>query len=298
MRDFRTYARAEAALGEGLTVVHGPNGAGKSNLLEAIYFGCTARPLRTRNERELIRFGATGDAGGDTLSAGEGRARAGGRLRAGAAEAHECGRRAGRAHARRPGAAAAERLHARSPGAREGCPPGSAAPTSTSSSPRCGRCARPDRREYSRVLVQRNALLRASAPGVHRRRRSRAGIASWRFDGDRAARGPRVARSRCVAEPFATRADALGLSGEAALEYRPRSTAPRWEEFLAELERAPGRRLERGFTAHGPHRDELVVHAGRPRPARVRITGRAAPGLLALLLAERDVLGRARPDRR
>src|SRR5882724_390289 len=58
MRDFRTYARAEALLGEGLTVVHGPNGAGKSNLLEALYFGCTGRSPRTRNDRELIRFGA------------------------------------------------------------------------------------------------------------------------------------------------------------------------------------------------------------------------------------------------
>ena len=42
----------------GLTVVHGPNGAGKSNLLEALYFGCTGRSPRTRNERELVRFGA------------------------------------------------------------------------------------------------------------------------------------------------------------------------------------------------------------------------------------------------
>ena len=58
MRDFRTYARAEASLGAGLTVVHGPNGAGKSNLLEAIYYGCTGRSPRTRNEREVIRFGA------------------------------------------------------------------------------------------------------------------------------------------------------------------------------------------------------------------------------------------------
>src|SRR5271166_2383055 len=58
MRDFRSYARAEAPLGEGLTVVHGPNGEGKSNLLEAIYFGCTARSPRARNERELVRFGA------------------------------------------------------------------------------------------------------------------------------------------------------------------------------------------------------------------------------------------------
>ena len=45
-------------LGAGLTVVHGPNGAGKSNLLEALYFGCTGRSPRTRNERELVRFGA------------------------------------------------------------------------------------------------------------------------------------------------------------------------------------------------------------------------------------------------
>src|ERR1700681_2394378 len=58
MRDFRSYARAEGSLGEGLTGVHGPNGVGKSNLLEAIYFGCTARSPRTRNERELVRFGA------------------------------------------------------------------------------------------------------------------------------------------------------------------------------------------------------------------------------------------------
>src|ERR1700722_13724254 len=58
MRDFRTYERAEAALGEGLTVVYGPNGVGKSNLLEALYFGCTGRSPRTRNDRELVRFGA------------------------------------------------------------------------------------------------------------------------------------------------------------------------------------------------------------------------------------------------
>src|SRR5271154_2620667 len=58
MRDFRSYTRAEAALGGSLSVVYGPNGAGKSNLLEAVYYGCTGRSPRTRNERELVRFGA------------------------------------------------------------------------------------------------------------------------------------------------------------------------------------------------------------------------------------------------
>ena len=60
LRDFRTYARAEVALGPGLTVVHGPNGAGKTNLLEALYFGCTGRSCRTPNEREVVRFEPAG----------------------------------------------------------------------------------------------------------------------------------------------------------------------------------------------------------------------------------------------
>src|ERR1700710_3186061 len=58
LRDFRTYATAEVAVGPGLTVVHGPNGAGKTNLLEALYFGCTSRSCRTTNEREVVRFDA------------------------------------------------------------------------------------------------------------------------------------------------------------------------------------------------------------------------------------------------
>ena len=58
LRDFRTYAAADVALGPSLTVVHGPNGAGKTNLLEALYFGCTSRSCRTTNERDVVRFDA------------------------------------------------------------------------------------------------------------------------------------------------------------------------------------------------------------------------------------------------
>src|SRR4029453_11700706 len=58
LRDFRTYASAEVALGDGITVVHGANGAGKTNLLEGLYFGCTGRSCRTTNEREVVRFDA------------------------------------------------------------------------------------------------------------------------------------------------------------------------------------------------------------------------------------------------
>ena len=62
LRDFRNYESARVELADGLTVVAGANGAGKTNLLEAIYFACTARSPRTSNERELVRRGGQGVA--------------------------------------------------------------------------------------------------------------------------------------------------------------------------------------------------------------------------------------------
>src|SRR5215208_1811392 len=62
VRDFRNYEAAEVELADGLTVIAGPNGGGKTNLLEAVYFGCTAHSPRTSNERELVRRGGDGVA--------------------------------------------------------------------------------------------------------------------------------------------------------------------------------------------------------------------------------------------
>src|SRR3954471_3374941 len=72
LRDFRSYATAEAALGPALTVVHGRNGAGKTNLLEALYFGLTARSCRTTNEREVVRFGESAARVGVEVAAADG----------------------------------------------------------------------------------------------------------------------------------------------------------------------------------------------------------------------------------
>jgi DNA replication and repair protein RecF len=57
LQDFRNLARVELAPSPHATVVVGRNGQGKTNLLEAVYFLCTLKPLRARRLVELLRFG-------------------------------------------------------------------------------------------------------------------------------------------------------------------------------------------------------------------------------------------------
>ena len=56
--DFRSYAGAEMTPDAGLTVVAGPNGTGKTNLLEAIHTTIVGRSHRAGTEVELVRHGA------------------------------------------------------------------------------------------------------------------------------------------------------------------------------------------------------------------------------------------------
>ncbi len=297
MRDFRTYARAEARIGEGLTVVHGPNGAGKSNLLEAIYFACTARSSRTRSERELIRFGAKA-------------ARVVVRLLDGA-QPHEL---AVGYEAAAGGAPALKRMTADGAEVERMLDVQSRPLISVFLPDRLELIKGPPalrrshldqvvaaiwplraqtRREYSRVLAQRNALLARIRAG----RVSKATLSSWDRELASKALALRHHREEAVgllAVPFAERATLLGCSGEPALEYRPRSRAESEEEFLGELAERLDGDLERGFSGHGPHRDELAtVREGR----ELRVYGSQGEqrlALLALLLAERAVLARER----
>lgn len=56
--DFRSYAAAEITPDAGLTVVAGPNGTGKTNLLEAIHATIVGRSHRAGSDVELVRHGA------------------------------------------------------------------------------------------------------------------------------------------------------------------------------------------------------------------------------------------------
>jgi DNA replication and repair protein RecF len=285
VRDFRSYERAEAELGEGLTVVVGPNGAGKTNLLEAVYFGLTARSCRTSNEREVVRLGAELTRTETEVAADDG------------------------LHLLEVGFKAGEPKHLRIDGApvdRFG--PDVSRPLTVVFLPerlelvRGGpslRRAHLDqfaaalhpaladlRSRYARALAQRNALVarHSVGPGL---------LDPWDAELARLGWELMVERERATAtlsEPFARFAGELGLPQRAELSYRPRSKATNAGELRAELAERHAADLQRGFTAHGPHRDELLLaHGGRPL-RQFGSQGQQRVALLALLLAEREVL--------
>jgi DNA replication and repair protein RecF len=93
---------------------------------------------------------------------------------------------------------------------------------------------------------------------------------------------------------FAQHAAALGLSGEPDVLYRPRSKAASADALAAELAERLESDIERGFTGHGPHRDELVLRRDDRELRSYGSRGQQRLGLLALLLAERETLAVSR----
>jgi DNA replication and repair protein RecF len=297
LRNFRSFARAEASLGEGLTVVHGPNGAGKSNLLEALYFGCTGHSLRARNDRELVRFGE--DSTRVVVTTMDEREQH--ELSVGYGLASEGDRPA--KHMRADGVLVERLLDVEArplvsvflPDRLELVKGPPALRRAHLDMLVCGlwplRAA--TRRAYSRTLAQRNALLAS----IRADRASRETLPSW----DRelavhavALRDDRAAAVAHIAELFAERAEQLGLEGPVAVEYRPRSRAADPEAFAVELRERLASELQRGFGTHGPHRDELIFLRDGRELRTYGSQGEQRLALLALLLAERAVLANER----
>ena len=259
----------------------GENGAGKTNLLEALHVGTQGFSPRTRNDAQLVRFGA--EAARIEL-AGE---------RAGSELEVELTLRPGDAkRARLNGAAlrAAEQLRAEvatlvftpdrlvvvkgGPAARRAYfdrslgrlfPARSAVPA-----------------EYAAAVAQRNAALRRVAIGAS----SRDAVSPWTERVAELGRALVEGRSetvRLLAQPFVERAGELGLAGgELLYEAEP----PAVEALEARLDED----LERGTTGIGPHLDDVGIAAEGRDLRRFGSQGEQRLAVLSLLLAEAALL--------
>jgi DNA replication and repair protein RecF len=261
----------------------GPNGAGKTNLLESLHVGTQGFSPRTRSDAELIRFGEQsaririeGTQGttpvdiGVSLSVGEGKRAEvnGARLRAAEQLRGEIATLVftpdrlaivkGGPAARR---AYFDRVLARL------LPSRSRLPAS-----------------YSSALAQRNAALK---------RGDRDALAPWTRQLAELGAELVDARRRTLGlldGPFRRVAGELGLEG-ARLGYE--GDPPTLEALEARLDRD----FERGATGLGPHLDDVSIAAGARDLRAFGSQGEQRTAVLALLLAEADLIADQRGER-
>src|SRR5918912_184404 len=249
--DFRNYQRASIALGERLTVVSGSNGAGKTNLVEALYFGCTGRSPRTSTERELIRHHAPLCRVEIEVLADDG----------------------------------AHRLEAALP--RDG-----PKLLRVDGRPADGPVAPPTRPLVAGFMPERLELVKGG-PSARRAHLDQVLAALWP-----ARAGTRVLYARSLAQQNARIGRIrAGLVGAEALDPWDATLADHGAELMsarreavAELAARRDEDLRRGFTAHGPHRDEISLALGGRSARAYASQGQQRLAVLALLLGEHALL--------
>jgi DNA replication and repair protein RecF len=286
LRDYRSYASLELELSPGLVLAVGENGAGKTNLLEALHVGTQGFSPRSRNDAQLVRFGAeaarvelTGERAGTqmeievTLRPGDAkRARLNGAsLRAAEqlrAEVATLVFTPDRLVVVKGGPAARRAYFDRTLGrlypARAGVPA-----------------------EYAAAVAQRNAALRRAAIGAS----SRDAVAPWTERVTELGRVLIAGRSdviQLLSASFAERAAELGLAG-AELLYEAES--PTVEALEARLDED----LDRGTTGLGPHLDDVGIAAEGRDLRRFGSQGEQRLAVLSLLLAEAGLVAERGP---
>jgi DNA replication and repair protein RecF len=265
----------------------GPNGAGKTNLLESLHLAVQGFSPRTRADAQLIRFG---ESAARVAIAGE---------HGGAPAAVDVMLRLGEAKKARLNGAplrAAEELRSRLPALvftpdRLAIVKGGPAVRRAYFDRSLGRLS-PGRSsvptEYAAALAQRNGALRRVASGYS----GREAIEPWT---DRVAvlgAELEVARREVVellSVAFNEAAEELGL-GAGGLRYEGES--PSREDLEERLERD----LARGSTGLGPHLHDVAITADGRDLRAYGSQGEQRLAVLALLLAETDVLVEREPS--
>ena len=290
---FRCYERLELDLPAGLVALVGPNGAGKTALIEMIHFGCLGYSPRTSNEARVVRFGADFT-----------RVEADVRLRGGD-NAIELGYRPGEPKRVAVDGAAErsiERLLGRFPvlvftpdrlRLVQGAPALRRAYLDRSLA-RLWPALAAASSEYARRLAQRNHLLRRVRAGAS----TADALEPWDQLLGEAGAALIAARSRLcsrLAGLFARRLDELGgRPGEQPLRYQPNVDG---SEPLAELLAARrGKDVERAVTGAGPHLDDVALFEGDRDLRLFGSQGEQRRALLALILAEADLLTEERDE--
>ena len=264
----------------------GENGAGKTNLLEALHVGTQGFSPRSRNDAQLVRFGAEaarielgGERGGTrleielTLRPGDAKRaklngaalRAAEQLRA---EVATLVFTPDRLVVVKGGPAARRAYFDRTLGrlfpARAGVPA-----------------------EYAGAVAQRNAALRRVSIGAS----SRDAVGPWT---ERVAElGHSLVAGRAetiefLSQPFAERAAELGLPGA---ELRYEAEPPTTEALEARLDED----LDRGTTGLGPHLDDMHIEADGRDLRRFGSQGEQRLAVLSVLLAEAELLAERGP---
>ena len=263
----------------------GPNGAGKTNLLEALHVATQGFSPRTRNDRQLIRFG---DGGARVAVRGR---------RADAPIEVEVKLKPGAVkQATFNGAPLRSVEHLRAELTtlvftpdRLGVVKGAPAARRAYFDRALGRLT-PARAQlpadYGAAVAQRNASLRRLLAGAS----SRDAIGPWTVQVADLGTQLVAARREVLAllgPPFAEHADAFGLP---AAELRYDGEPPTVELLESRLDRD----LERGITGAGPHLDDVLIAAGGRDLRSFGSQGEQRLAVLALLLAEADLIAERR----
>lgn len=315
LEDFRSYESAELHPDAGLTIVAGPNGAGKTNLLEAIFVAVAGRSHRAGPDSEMVRHGRPFSRVRLDLADPNGSATARVELILPGAEAppevrkrltvNGLARRVTSVHetARvvlfRPEEML---LLVGAPGERRRF-------LDAILAQRDRRAAR-DLGELARVLAQRNALLRS----IRREETSADGLDFW--DEALATVGGRVTAARMnLVQQLDARIpalhDAVAPTEEVGDRVRlvyvdtlkdawsDRTTEPSADELAAAYRRrlvdVRQKELWNGVSLVGPQRDDLRVELAGREVAAHASRGQQRTIILALKLAERDLLSEGGP---
>lgn len=152
------------------------------------------------------------------------------------------------------------------------------------------------RRHYKRVLAQRNALLKKNPPNLKEQ------LFVWNVRLSELA-GQIVKQRTALIEQFNNRIPELyiqlsGRNNIVRLEYTSRFSLENYEsQLLHKLEQNPDLEALRGFTAYGPHRDDLTIFMDDHVLQETASRGETRTLVLALKIVELHILETARTVR-